>query len=278
LPNILPAGQHYGTQLQSWSSDRVTVRRIIYDDGMRLSWHGNEQSSVVFVETGHCTKQLGSRIVELSQNSGLFIPSEGLQRDSFPCATTFLAAEFSAAFLDRLRESGLTPSASISFAAGDTQQLRTQMLCELMNPDSMSAVVLEGLFMSAIGFAHRREQNRASMPPHWLKQAKDLLHDTATETITMEGIACSVEVHPAHLSREFKRWFHRTPGEYVRECRVDLAKKQLRETDSALAQIAFEAGFADHAHFSNVFRRHTGLTPLNYRRQFKSRVGHARQS
>jgi transcriptional regulator GlxA family with amidase domain len=59
---------------------------------------------------------------------------------------------------------------------------------------------------------------------------------------------------------------------------VDLAKKQLRETDSALAQIAFEAGFADHAHFSNVFRRHTGLTPLNYRRQFKSWVGHARQS
>lgn len=278
MSKILPAGQHYGTMLQSWSFDEIAVRRINYDGGMLSSWHGNEQASVVFVETGHCAKRLGSRTVDLRQNSGIFIPSERLQRDSFPCATTFLAAEFSPAFLDRVRQSGLPLSTSIGFEAKETRQLRAQMLCELMNPDSLSEIVLEGLFMSTIGFAHRRKRGGGSRPPYWLDQAKDLLRDTATEASTMEGIAQSVGVHPAHLSREFKRWFRLTPGEYVREYRVNLAKEQLRETESSLAEIAHGAGFADQAHFSNVFRRHTGITPFGYRRLFKTQAGLAHRS
>lgn len=233
---------------------------------------------MVFVEAAHCVKRMGSRVLVLSQSSGIFISPERLQRDAFPCATTFLAAEFRSAFPDRLREFGLTSSDPIGFVAGETQQLRTQMSCELMNPDSLSGVILEGLLMSTIGLAHRNKEDQEGNPPYWLKQAKDLLHDTATEPLTMEEIARSVGVHPAHLSREFRRWFYRTPGEYLREHRVYLAKRQLEETDSSLARIAHEAGFADQAHFSNVFRRHTGLIPLSYRRLFKTRTRRAHRS
>ena len=275
MPKILPAGKHYGSMVQSWSSDQIAVRRIVYEQGMLSSLHGNEQASVVFVESGHCIKQMGSRIVELSQGSGMFIPAERLQRDSFPCATTFLAAEFSSAFLGRLRESGLTSSDTIEFVTRQAHPLRTQMSRELTSPDSLSELVLEGLLTSTIGLAHRDNQSRESNPPNWLRKAKDLLYDSATEFLTIEGVAHSVGVHPAHLSREFRRWFHRTPGEYVRERRVHLAKKQLEETDSALSQIAYEAGFADQAHFSKVFRRHSGLTPLAYRRLFKSSAFHS---
>jgi hypothetical protein len=73
------------------------------------------------------------------------------------------------------------------------------MLCELMNPDSLSKIVLEGLFISTIGFAHRRKRDGGNRPPYWLEQTKDLLRDTAKEASTMEGIAQSRRSSPCSL-------------------------------------------------------------------------------
>ena len=224
---------------------------------------------MVFVETGHCTKQMGVRSVDLSVRSGIFIPPQQLQRDRFPHLTTFLAAEFSDAFLDRLRGFGLDMSRPITFPAQETQQLRTRMSRELMNPDTLSNLVLEGLLLSTFALAHRETQHRKTNPPSWLEKARDLLHDNLAGPLAMQDIAHLVGIHPAHLSREFRRWFHCTPGEYLREQRVQLAKRRLAETDITMAQLAYESGFSDQAHFSRVFRVSAGCTPSTYRRRMK---------
>lgn len=259
--------------LQSWSSEHISLCRVVYDRDMVTSVHGNEQASMVFVESGHCTKKMGARSVDLPRSSGIFIPSEQLQRDSFPRPTTFLAVEFSAAFLNRLQGFGLGMSNPISLSAQETQHLRTRLGRELMNPDTLSQLVLEGLLMSTIALAHRATQGRKSNPPSWLKKARDLLHDSLAEPLAMEEIAHQVGIHPAHLSREFRRWFHCTPGEYLREQRIQLAKRRLAETDVTLAEIAYASGFSDQAHFSRIFRKCAGCTPSAYRRSMKASSG-----
>jgi AraC family transcriptional regulator len=55
-------------------------------------------------------------------------------------------------------------------------------------------------------------------------------------------------------------------GEYVRRERLDWAVAQLTTTDTPVATVAAEAGFADQSHFTRAFKRHTGLTPGRYRR------------
>ena len=42
--------------------------------------------------------------------------------------------------------------------------------------------------------------------------------------------------------------------------------EQLRDSQESLATIALANGFADQSHFSNLFRRHTGVTPSAFRR------------
>jgi AraC family transcriptional regulator len=59
-------------------------------------------------------------------------------------------------------------------------------------------------------------------------------------------------------------------GEYVRGVRIDRAAHQLAETDLSLAEIALGAGFSDQSHFSNLFRRHTGLSPSRFRNSMRS--------
>ena len=204
---------------------------------------------------------MGVHSVDLFRSSGISLPSEQLQRDSFSRPTTFLAAEFSATLLRRLLDLGLGMTRPIRFSAQESRALRTNMGRELMNPDILSHLVLKGILMSTIAFAHRGRPERRSNPPSWLTKARDLLHDSMAKPLAIEDVAHLVGLHPAHLSREFRRWFQCTPGEYIRNLRVQLAKRRLAETDAPLAEVAYENGFSDQAHFSKAFRMNAGCTP-----------------
>ena len=87
---------------------------------------------------------------------------------------------------------------------------------------------------------------------------------------SLSGLAESVGVHPVTLARAFRRAFGCTVGEYVRRLRIDHAAHQLAQTELPLAEIALAAGFSDQSHFSNLFRRHTGLSPFKFRRVARS--------
>jgi len=113
----------------------------------------------------------------------------------------------------------------------------------------------------------RRHHGRA---PAWLLRAKELLRYSVGTPPTIEALALSTGVHPAHLSREFRRQFGCTLGEYGRQIRIDQAKSQLITTKLPLAEISLRLGFSDQAHFSRTFKRYTGFSPLEYRRSWAS--------
>ena len=56
-------------------------------------------------------------------------------------------------------------------------------------------------------------------------------------------------------------------GEYVRARRLEAARVALRDPDRSLSEIALTLGFSSQSHFTQAFRRQTGLTPGAYRRQ-----------
>jgi AraC family transcriptional regulator len=267
MAKILPAGQHYGATLRSWTSPQLTVSSIFYDSSVSSELHGNERASVMFVQAGHCVKQAGKQIIQLPRSSGLFLPPNYLQQDSFPGDTTFLSAEFSTEFLNRLRDSGSVGDELIRLDEKTSQGLREHLLNELSHPDGLSSLVLEGVLMSTVALSRRNSSARHHLkPPEWLTRAKEVLHDSVSDRPALEDVARFAGIHPAHLSREFRRHFGCTPGEYARRLRVDRAKLKLADSRSPLAEISLELGFTDQAHFSRSFQRYTGTTPLNYRR------------
>ena len=147
--------------------------------------------------------------------------------------------------------------------------MSAKLLRELADTDAASPLVFEGTLLDALACAYRvgsAPRTRTS-PPLWLLRARDYLHDRARESFRMRDVAAAVDIHPAQLSREFRRFFRVTPGDYLRQRRIDWACRQLTETDRSLTDIALAAGFADQAHFSRVFRRVMQLSPAQYVRQ-----------
>jgi AraC family transcriptional regulator len=67
--------------------------------------------------------------------------------------------------------------------------------------------------------------------------------------------------------RRFKTSLSRTPHQYLMRARVRRGQELLSTSNLPVSQVAYLCGFADHAHFTTVFKRVLGITPLAYRRQ-----------
>jgi transcriptional regulator GlxA family with amidase domain len=72
-------------------------------------------------------------------------------------------------------------------------------------------------------------------------------------------------VHPAHLTRVFRRYHGTSPGQYLRRLRLEWAADRLLTGPDPVSRVALQAGFADQAHFTRAFTRRWGLPPGRYR-------------
>ncbi len=129
-----------------------------------------------------------------------------------------------------------------------------------------SPLITEGISLELLAEMAHTSERLHRRPPRWLAIAKDLLDQHYAESIHIAEIALAVQVHPVHLIRTFREFFHATPGEYVRRLRLDLAASLLTAGNLPLTQVAMQCGFADQSHFSKAFRRQFSQSPGEYRR------------
>lgn len=99
-----------------------------------------------------------------------------------------------------------------------------------------------------------------------VREAKAYIDAHFCESCTLEQIADYVHISANHLHTVFLRAEGKTPFAYVQEKRVEMAKQQIFQSESSLAQIALETGFCSQSHFTAAFKKITGQTPAQYRR------------
>jgi AraC family transcriptional regulator len=138
------------------------------------------------------------------------------------------------------------------------------MQAEIDAPDPVTPLALEAYCLELLVLTARRSSVRRKSP-QWLSRVIDYLHAHAREHITLSEIAAAAGVHPAHLTREFRRHHGTSVGSYVRRLRLAWAADRLARSGQPLAEIAADAGFADQSHFTRAFRGYSGRTPRAFR-------------
>ncbi|HEX9047880.1 MAG TPA: AraC family transcriptional regulator [Verrucomicrobiae bacterium] len=67
------------------------------------------------------------------------------------------------------------------------------------------------------------------------------------------------------FEQRIRRIFHLTAGQFIQKIRMENAMQRLRESETAIAQIALECGYSDQSAFTRQFRQTTSMTPSDYR-------------
>ena len=243
----------------------IEFQEIVYADRLCIPWHVHPHAGFCLVLDGNYEERYASRTLACAPRTVTFSPADEEHANSFNSRAHCFTIDVPRECLDRSRRELDAP---FEARDGALARLASRLLSEYRQSDEATPLMLEALVLEMIGEAVRssgaeREQPRASRA---IREARDLIEARCTERLTHADIAKAVDRHPVYLATEFRRCFGETIGSYHRRLRIDRACRLLASSDLPLSEIALESGFADHSHFSRVFRRVTGTTPAEYRR------------
>ena len=92
-----------------------------------------------------------------------------------------------------------------------------------------------------------------------------------TENLSVDTICSKYNISPSGLYQLFQKVFGCGVVKIIREERIKRAKELLLDSDFSISDIASQVGILDTNYFIRVFKSETGMTPREYRRQYKVR-------
>lgn len=99
-----------------------------------------------------------------------------------------------------------------------------------------------------------------------LLTARDFIHGSYQDQITLEDIAQASCLSVNHMLRTFKQAFRQTPNQYIQKLRIEKAKQFLvQNPEWSITKICYECGFKSLGYFSSLFKRYKGTSPSDYR-------------
>jgi transcriptional regulator GlxA family with amidase domain len=103
-------------------------------------------------------------------------------------------------------------------------------------------------------------------------EAQQWLQSQIGKPASMKELAAKLELSPRTLNRRFQRATGMTPLAYLQSLRVASAKDLLRHSNLTVGDIAWQVGLHDVSYFSQLFRRHSGMSPLRYREAVRGKL------
>ena len=272
----LASGQFYGETKISRSIPGFRLMEATYSPGTKIPPHSHERGCFSLMLQGSLTENYRKRSLEWTARGVGFNPPDDEHWNVVHAkGARFFIIEVGHEWTNRVHDHALKLGEAAVFPKGVMNWLGVRLYREARQSDGASALAIEGLALEMIAELCRRETNGSRKEsPYWLKQAQDLIHSQFAEQLTVAFIAETVGVHPVHLARMFRRNYHVTIGEYVRQLRIESACHDIASTDLPFAEIAAKAGFYDQGHLSRMVKHSTGMTPAQYRSfsRYASRV------
>lgn len=132
--------------------------------------------------------------------------------------------------------------------------------------ESRSHLQLDFILLTIFRLLGSMEPGESDIP-HWLIHA---MQNFNTPGHFLKGIRGFVELtghSTAHVNRTIQKHLKQTLTETVIRIRLDYASQQLIMTNASIKSICSDCGFGSISYFYRLFKKHTGLTPVEYRKK-----------
>ena len=102
-----------------------------------------------------------------------------------------------------------------------------------------------------------------------VKRIQDSFQKHYNEKISLSDIGEKYHISSSHLAHIFKEITGYSTIDYLISCRLSVAKRMLASSDDSIKEIIYQCGFSDESNFSRMFKSKVGMTPTEFRREYK---------
>jgi AraC family transcriptional regulator len=134
------------------------------------------------------------------------------------------------------------------------------------------AIVLRLLTLRSNTLPPQARPPRTALPKWRLKRAFDYIEEHLAEPVTLADVAAYAGLSRMYFAAQFRAATGLRPHEYLLRRRIERAQELLSVSHLTLVEVALSVGFQTQAHFTTVFKRFAGDTPLQWRRQNRPAV------
>lgn len=245
----------------------VVVSEVHYGAGLSMPRHGHDPAHISMILCGGFEETMGRETRDLTAPNVLFRAAEAEHAVRFGAVNTrILNVQLRPALARSVAVSGVKISVSRDLTGTRTSWIVARLYDEFRREDAVSKLALDALVMELLVELGRAKPQEASKSK--MDRVGEMLRTSVARTPTLAELAAEAGMHPASLSRAFRRAYGCTISSYLRQARLDQATAMLARDDRSLAEIARDLGFADQAHFSRTFKAATGFTPRLCRKAY----------
>jgi transcriptional regulator GlxA family with amidase domain len=105
-----------------------------------------------------------------------------------------------------------------------------------------------------------------------IKNAQEFIEANYQEKITVDQLADKFSIGRRSFERRFKKATNNTVVEYIQRVKVEAAKRSFESSRKNINEVMFDVGYTDTKTFRDVFRKVTGLTPVEYRNKYNKQA------
>ena len=135
------------------------------------------------------------------------------------------------------------------------------LLLKILNTISESAEYTQITHINYLPVNNKVETDRMNKIYHYLMK-------NFRQKVSLAEIAELINMTETSFSRYFKSRVNKSFSDFLKELRIDYARKLLNENKVSINQVSYESGYTTLSNFNKQFREVTGKTPLQYRNEY----------
>lgn len=131
--------------------------------------------------------------------------------------------------------------------------------------ESLANLLAIHLLRNYSAYPYKGRESKKGLPNRKLQQVLEYIDTHLGRDLELVQLAQVVGMSQYYFASLFKQSMGVAPWQYVRQQRLEQAKELLKQCDRSIVEIALECGFKSQSHFTQQFRKFTGITPKGYR-------------
>jgi AraC family transcriptional regulator len=254
---------HLGRNSSQVNTNGLIISKSFYKEGKTPNWHYHDTSHLTFILKGGSQEKREHQDFECLPGMLLFYPAKEIHKNDYnPKGCMNVHVEFEDSWYKKfdIKETDFQSKSIINNPILKHNLLTA--ITSINTYENFNSVNLETSIINVLTSFNDKENKEN---PCWIKNIYELLNDETNRDWTLQQLASTLSVHPVTISKNFEKYFHENLGNYIRKIKIQKSIFYLSKKSMGLDEVATKSGFFDHAHFSNIFKKHFDITPSQYR-------------